>query len=86
MGAGYRQPVKIIYKPVGFENQVDITGAFRVEVAKNLPVQPGIGNFPFHQVNAWNGIGDPFKFNEFFRHDPGHFIHIQLMLPDDFII
>ncbi len=37
---------------MGLKHQVDITGAFGIEIPKYLPVQSDIRHFPLNQVNT----------------------------------
>ncbi|WP_291781334.1 hypothetical protein [Cecembia sp.] len=52
MGTSYRKPIKIFDKQMGLKHQVDITGAFGIEIPKYLPVQSDIRHFPLNQVNT----------------------------------
>ena len=86
MGAGNSQALKFIYKPLGFQNQIDVAGAFRIEVSKYLPVQPGIGHLPFDQVNTRHSVGHTFEFCEFLCNGAGYLIGVQSLLFKDVIV
>ena len=86
MRAGYRQPVEIVDKPVGLEHQVDVAGAFGIEIPEYLPVQPGVGRSALDQVDARHGVGHAVDVCEFCGNRARHFADIQLAFSEDFVV